>query len=291
MYMKKFLLFLVCAGCLPFSLSAGEFLGDVTYTGSSEFHKITAATTWQFGLNWQVGLEAKYANEDLFKDPVYAVKLPIGFTSDLFSAYLKPFYYFENKSDKQPYQAFGISSQLIMTLEDDVVNELYSHAYIGAAFARQQSARGFENATQEHGYYSQAAYTIGLHKNFFRAFSFEAAGSAFQYPDGINGVVWFRGILDQQDLISLQTFEIVHDLPKYAASTRLTWLWPDRYATLYIGYRFGEFYTSDPEHSVILGNTFALTRSVLCELAYNHLRAVHNHNKRDIFYAQLKFKF
>ena len=289
--MKKLLLFLVCMGCMPFSLSAGEFFGDVAYTGSSEFNKITAATTWQFGLNWQVGLEAKYVNEDTFKDPVYAVKLPVGFTSDLFSAYIKPFYYFENKSDQRTYQAFGVYSQLIMTLEDDVVNDLYSHAYIGAAFARQQGARLFENETTEQGYYSQAAYTLGLHKNFFRAFSFEAAGTAFQYPDGINGVLSFRGILDQQDLVPLQTFEVVHELPKYTASTRLTWLWPDRLATLYVGYRFGEFYTADPEHSVVLGNTFAFTRTVMCELAYNHLRTVHNKNKRDIFHAQLKFKF
>lgn len=272
-------------------LSAGEFFGAASYTGSSDFNKVSAGATWQFGLNGQIGLEGKYADEDLFKDPVYAVKLPVGFTSDLFSASVTPFYYFKNKSDANAYQAFGISGQLIMTLEDDTVNDLYSHAYVGASFARQKGVRVFDTGDSEYNYYSQAAYTLGVHKNFFRAFSFEAAGTAFQYPDGITGVTHFRGILDQQDLVSLQTFEIVHELPKYTAGTRLTWLWPDRSATLYVGYRFGEFYTADPEHSFLLGNTFALTRAVQCELAYNHLRTVHNQNKRDIFYAQLKFKF
>ncbi len=290
--MRKLLLLLVSMGALPLSVCAGEFLGSASYTGSSEFNKVSANATWRFGLNWQAGLEGKFANEDIFKDPVYTLKLPIGFSSNSFSAYVEPFYYFKNKSDKDhPYQAFGVSGQLVMTLEDDSVNDLYSHAYIGAAFARQQGTRTFDTGNQVHNYYSQAAYTLGLHKNFYRAFSFEAAGAAFQYPDGITGITAFRGILDQQDLVSMQTYEIVHELPKYTAGTRLTWLWPDRHATLYVGYRFGEFYSADPEHSAILGNTFALSNSVLCEMAYNHLRTVHNRNKRDIFYVQLKFKF
>lgn len=289
--MKKFLCSILLLGCFALPLSAGEFTGAALYTGSSDFSQVNARLLWQYGLNWLAGVEAKYADEDAFKDPIYAVKLPIGFTSDAFSATVVPFYYFKNKSDNLDYQAFGVSGQLVMTLEDDSVNELYSHAYIGAAFARQQGTRLFDTGDVEHNYYSQTAYTAGLHKNFFRAFSFEAAGTAFQYPNGIKSVVGFRGILNQQDLVSLQSFDIVHDLPKYSAGTRLTWMWPDRHATFYVGYRFGEFYTADPEHSVVAGNTFALTNSVLCELAYNHLQNVHNKNKRDIFYAQLKFKF
>lgn len=289
--MKKFLCLIVLLGGLCPSVFADEFIGNASYTGSSDFTRLETGLRWQFGLNWSAGLEAKYADEDVFKKPVYAVKMPLEFSNDIFSAWIAPFYYFKNKEDNRDYQAFGISSQLIMTLQDDSVNELYSHAYLRASFARQRGTRVFDTGSEEHNYYSQAAYTLGLHKNFYRAFSFEIAGNVFQYPDGISHITAWKGILDQQDLAPLQSFDIVHDLPKYAASSRVTWMWPDRRATFYLGYRFAEIYTADPEHSAVIGNTFALTPSILCELAYNHLQTVHNKNKRDIFYAQLKFKF
>ena len=285
---------MIVAGLAPWFASAGEITGITEYNGSNKFNQVKARVLWQFNLNWSVGVEGKWAKEDIFKEPVYAIKTPLSFDSDLFSFSLKPFYYFKNKSNQQEYNAFGISGRLVMTLEDDALNELYSHAFVGAAFARQQGIRAFEDKTAvtiKDGYYSQAAYTLGLHKNFFRAFSFEAIGTAFQYPDGITDIFFAHGILDQQDLVSMQSFDIVHELPKYTLAGRLTRLWADRKATLYASYRFGEFYTADPEHSVIIGNTFTLTEWALCDLAYNHLRTVHNKDKRDIFYAQLRVVF
>lgn len=289
--MKKILFFLVMLGVSPLCVSAGEFTGVAEYTGSSEFNQVKARILWQYGLNWATGLEGKWVKEDAFEDPVYEAKLPIDFKSDLLSFTLTPFYYFQNKSDHKEFNAFGLSSQFILTLQDDSVNEMYSHVFLGASFARQQGVLVREGKGESDEYYSQAAYTLGLHKNFYRAFSFEALATAFQYPDGISNVQSFRGILDQQDLAFLQTYEIVHALPKYTVGTRLTRLWADRRATLYVSYRFGEFYTADPEHSVVLGNTFGITNWLMCDLAYNHLRTVHNENKRDIFYAQLKVMF
>lgn len=289
--MKKFLLLLVVLGATSLAVSAGEFTGVAEYTGSSEFNQVKTRVLWQFGLNWSTGLEGKWAKEDAFKDPIYAVKLPIAFENDLLSFQLSPFYYFKNKSDKKEYNAFGVSSKFIFTLQDDALNEIYSHAYLGAAFARQEGTLWKEGHAPSDQYFSQAAYTLGLHKNFFRAFSFEAIGTVFQYPDGITGVEHVRGILDQQDLVFLQSYDIVHELPKYTLGARITRLWADNRATLFASYRFGEFYTADPEHSFVLGNSFMVADRILCDLAYNHLRTVHNDNKRDIFYAQLKFIF
>lgn len=289
--MRKILLIAVALGLAQSFLSAAEVTGVMEYTGSSAFNQVKAKSLVQFGLNWSVGVEGKYAKEDAFKDPVYAVKLPVGFSSDLFSFGLTPFYYFKNKSGGKEYQAFGVSSKLILMLEDDSVNDLYSHAYLGAAFARQRGELWLDSGRYQEQYYSQTAYTLGLHKNFYRAFSFEAIGTVFQYPDGISQVNAFRGILDQQDLVFLQSYDIVHELPKYTLGTRLTRLWADRRATLYLSYRFGELYTADPEHSFVLGNTFSLTQWAMCDLAYNHLRTVHNQDKRDIFYAQIRFVF
>lgn len=288
--MKKLLLLLTMIGMASLMVSAGEITGAVEYMGSNEFNQVKAKALWKYSLNGTVGVEGKWAKEDAFEDPIYEVKLPVFFETDLLTLNVTPFYYFKNKSDDKEYNAFGVSGKLILTLEDDATNELYSHAYIGASFARQEGTLQKEGETSDQ-YYSQAAYTIGLHRNFFSAFSFEAIGSMFQYPDGITGVQSFRGILDQQDLVFLQSYDIVHELPKYTAGARVTRLWADRRATLYLSYRFGEFYTADPEHSFVLGNSFVLADRVMCDLAYNHLRTVHNENKRDIFYAQLKVTF
>ena len=135
------------------------------------------------------------------------------------------------------------------------------------------------------------AYTLELHKNFFRMFGFQAAASVFQYPDGITGVRGLRSIMDQQELAFTQTFDVVHDLAKYTVGARITRMWPENNATLYLGYRYGEYYTADPEHSFIVGNSFAATRAISADIAYNHVRTIHNDNKRDIFYARLVFSF
>ncbi len=290
--MKKILCVATLLGACVVTTYAGQLTGTAGYAGSSEFNQVKASALWNFAINWQAGLEGKYAKEDIFKDPVYAVKLPFSFNSDALSVTLSPFYYFKNKSDTQRnYNAFGINGKLVLTLQDDAVNELYSHAYLAASFARQEGTRTYDSGKQTHNYFSQAAYTVGLHRNFYRTFSFEALGSAFQYPDGITGVTQVRGILDQQDMAYLQSYDIVHELPKYTVGARITRLWTDNRATIYASYRFGEFYTALPEHSIVVGNTFALRPSILCDFAYNHLQTTHNTNKRDIFYAQLKFIF
>ncbi len=290
--MKKILWITALIGFSAVGIYAGQFTGIAGYAGSSEFNQVKAGALWKFAINWTVGLEGKYAKEDAFKDPIYAVKLPMAFESDALSFTLTPFYYFKNKSDAQKnYNAFGVNGKLVLTLEDDAVNELYSHVYLGAAFARQEGTRLYDTGREAHNYFSQAAYTAGLHRNFFRAFSFETLVTAFQYPDGITGINRVRGILDQQDLVLLQSYDIVHELPKYTVGARITRLWTDTRSTLYASYRFGEFYTALPEHSIVVGNTFAVRPSILCDLAYNHLQTVRNDNKRDIFYAQLRFVF
>jgi len=179
---------------------------------------------------------------------------------------------------------------LFLTMQQDELNGLYSHAFLGASFARSQGML-FSDEGISNRYYSQAAFSAGLHRNFYQFISFEFAGSVFEYPDGIKGVNGFYSVLDQQDLAYMQTFDTVHQLPKYALSTRATRFWIERMASIYLGYRFGEFYGADSQHSFIIGNTFAMTRTIHADLAYNHLRTVHNEDKRDILYLRLSTKF
>ena len=293
-YMKKFILFF--AFCIFSSAALQARTADVSaaYIGASHFDQVRAGLTMAPTLNLLAGVEAKMVNECAFEDPVYSVNVPIRLDFDLMKIELSPFYYFKNRSEDAQYQdasAYGISGRLIMALQDDEVNDLYTHAVIGVSYARQDGTVFYDNDSFSNKGYSQMAYTLELHKNFFRMFGFQASASLFQYPDGITGVQGVRGVMDQQELAFTQTFDVVHDLAKYTLGARLTRMWPDNNATLYVAYRYGEYYTADPEHSFIVGNSFAATRSISADIAYNHVRTIHNENKRDIFYARLVFSF
>jgi len=273
---------------------ASGWEATVGYRGSSKFYQGAASIERQMGLSYFAGLEARYTDEDALKDPVYSVYLPLRLESNLWKLTLTPFYYFKNKSHDAALQdayAYGISGRFIMTLQEDLTEDLYTHAYLGVSFARQKGTLFLENGDVSNQYYSQMAYTLGLHKNFFHSFSFEVFANAYQYPNGITGVESFRGILDQWDLVQSPSLDLSHELGKYHVGGQLTRLWVERRASLYLGYRFGEFYSTDPEHSFLLGNTFAVTNTIQADAAYNHLRTIHNERKRDVFYVKLKFSF
>lgn len=293
-YMKKFILFFAFCIFSSAALQARTVDVSAAYIGASHFDQVRAGLTMAPTLNLLAGVEAKMINERAFEDPIYTVNVPIRLDFDLMKIELTPFYYFKNKSDNPQYQdasAYGINGRLIMTLQDDEVNDLYTHAAIGVSYARQDGTVFYDNDSFANEGFSQMAYTLELHKNFFRMFGFQAAASVFQYPDGITGVRGLRSIMDQQELAFTQTFDVVHDLAKYTVGARITRMWPENNATLYLGYRYGEYYTADPEHSFIVGNSFAATRAISADIAYNHVRTIHNDNKRDIFYARLVFSF
>lgn len=296
--MKK-LLFIFMA---LFALSAAQARTvDVTaaYTGASHFDQVDAGATMAFSLNVLAGLEAKYVKEkhvdpEGFKDPIYSVYLPVHLDFDLLKLNLTPFYYFKNTNKDAPFQdasAFGLKTMLVMNLQDDTVNDLYTNAFIGASFARQKGTVFFEDGLNSDQYYSEAAYTVGFYKDFFRTFGFEASGTAFHYPDGITGVAGLRSVLNQRDLAAAQSLDLVRNLGKYSLSARLTRMWPDNGSSIYLGYTFEEYHTADPEHSFMLGNAFLLAQRLSVDMAYNHIRTVHNKDKRDIFYVRLGLSF
>ena len=292
--MKKIILLVVLFLCTLEGFSS-TWEAAAAYRGSSEFYQASLSLRKQWSLLFFTGLEARFTDEKIFKDPIYSIYVPLEWESDIFKLHIRPFYYVKNKSHEEGYQdasAVGVTGHFIMTLQQDGVDDMSAHAYIGASFVRQKGTLFLDEGTYENRSYDEVAYTLGLHKNFFDAFGFEIFGNGFQYPDGITGVAGFRGILDQRDLAESPSLDLTHELGKYNVGARLTRLWTGvRPSSLYIGYRFAEFYSAEPEHSFLLGNTFFVTSNITADLAYNHLRTIHDHNKRDIFYARLRFLF
>ncbi|MBR4592197.1 MAG: hypothetical protein IKO35_03220 [Elusimicrobiaceae bacterium] len=291
--MKKiiFLLFVLCAQGIAQARTVDV---HASYTGASRFDQAQVGATMALTLNTLVGLEAKLVNERAFKDPIYAVALPVSVDFDILRISLRPFYYLKNKSNQPAFQdasAFGVSGQARMTLREDTVNDIYTYAFINAAFARQKGTVFFNNAPDENRYYSQAAYLLGISNTLFNAFGLDLIGTVFQYPNGISGVAGLRSIMNQQELANTQTLDIVHDLAKYTLGARLTRMWPDNNSSLYASYRYAEYHTADPEHSIVVGNSFPVAKQISMDLAYNHVRSVHNKNRRDILFIQLTASF
>ena len=133
-YMKKITLFFTLLLLSSAALQARTVDVSAAYIGASHFDQARVSAVAAWSLNVLAGVEAKYVKENAFKDPVYSVNLPIELDFGYLKLDLKPFYYFKNKSQNESFQdssAYGISTRLIMTLEDDTVNDLYTHAYLG----------------------------------------------------------------------------------------------------------------------------------------------------------------
>lgn len=266
---------------------------------SSDYNQARAGVAIPIGLNIQVGLEGKYVEDKLdadeggLKDPIYSIYLPIQVDLDTITFGLIPFYYFENKAyqpQKQEAVAYGLATHWTMNLVQDEVEERYTQAFIDLAFARQK-AMVQANNMWSHEYYDQLTYTLGLRQNLYNAFSFQVAATAYQYPDGISRVQNFRGILDQKDLSFTQSFDVNRALAKYVLSARFMRLWPEKRSSLYVGYHYTEFYTADPEHSALIGNTFYILSQAYVDIAYNHLQDTDGKNKRDIGYIRFNIAF
>lgn len=298
MNMKK-ILFLCVLLSAALSAQAASVTASASYLYSSDFNQVRAGAALPLGLNASVGLEGRYVEDKLsedqggFKDPVYSVYLPVQLDLDLVKFNLTPFYYFKNKSDDALYQdasAYGVNAQLVMDLRQDEIDQLYTQAYIGVSYANQKGTLT-KNDVLSDKHYSQTAYTLGLRQNFFGTFTFHAAAVAYQYLNGIEGVQNFRGIMDQNDLAYTQSYDISRALGKYALSARITRIWPEQRSTLYLGYHYAEFYTDDPQHSFLLGNTFYVAVNARINAAYNHLQNTDGKNKRDILFVNLNIAF
>ena len=277
------------------ALGARAYNVDVTtsYIYSSEQNQAVVGALLPLGVNTVLGVQGKYVEDkepSFLKNNTYSLYLPMQFDLDLVKLNLTPFYYFKNEfasaTQKDPY-AYGLNAQLVMNLQQDEVEELYTQAYLGFSYARQNGA--LVNLEQTN--YTQMAYTLGIRQNFFSAFTFHVAGTAFHYPDGISDVNSFYGVLNQNDLAYAQSYDVNRDLGKYTLSARFTRIWAQEQSTFYLGYHFAEFYTATAQHSFLLGNSFRVGQHAKIDAAYNHLRNTDNKDKRDIFFINLNIAF
>lgn len=298
--MRKLLLLLTAVFFAANAAQAKTVDARASYLWSSSKNQATASLLVAPTYNTQVGIAARYVKDmqkysfGRLKDPIYSVYVPMLLQFELLDLELTPFYYFKHNAENPAYQdayAYGVTAALTMLMENDQVNDIYTRARLGASYARQQGTLFTKEAAPENTDYDQVAYFLQLNHSMFQAYRLEAMGAAFQYPDGITGVTAWRGVMNQQDLVALQTLDITRDLRKYALGGRFVRTWAESGSALYVGYSFTENYTADPDHSFIIGNSFPLVKNVFLDLAYNHIETTRHKNKRDIFYVGLGTNF
>ena len=74
--MKKLFVFLMLCVFTPAVLQARTVDVSAAYVGASHFDQVRASAVAALTLNTLAGVEAKYIDDDSFKDPIYAVALP-----------------------------------------------------------------------------------------------------------------------------------------------------------------------------------------------------------------------
>ncbi len=289
---KSILLAIICSTFICAQARTVDVTAD--YTGASHFNQVQVGATLAPSLRTRAGVEVKGVKENGIKDPIFSLAVPLCLEFELLRLSLRPFYYFENKSHETAFQnagAFGLNTQVRMTLKEDEINDIYTHAFLGASFARQKGTVFYHADPAQNRYYNETAYAMGLSQTLFNSFGFDLEGAVFQYPDGVSKVAGLRSIMNQQELASTQTLDVVHELPKYTLGARVTRLWAENNSSFFISYRYGEYHTAEPEHSVIVGNSFMALKNLSVDLAYNHVRTVHNRDRRDIGYIRLSTYF
>lgn len=298
--MKKTILFLTAFLLLNSAAAlARPVETNVSYVYSSRFDQVRVGAIAPLGTNFQIGLESKYVNDKIgtdeggFKNPVQSVYLPLKLDISFMQFALTPFYYFKNDSTQgllQSYAAYGLQGQILFDLVADEINETQTQAFLGAGYVRQKG-NVLSNDIWKNEHFNQTAFSLGIRQNFYNTFLFQVAGEVYTYPDGISRVQAFQGMVDQKDLGFTQAYDVNRNLGKYTLSTRISRLWAEKHASLYAAYHYAELYTQRPEHSIIVGNSFALLANIQMDVAYNHLRNSSNRDKRDVFFVNLSISF
>lgn len=298
--MRKLFFILTLSALAASSLQAKTLDVKASFLWSSDLNQASASLLASPFYFTKIGLGARYVkdmNQYAFgrlKDPIYSLTLPMLFQLEMMDVELTPFYYFKHESTNPDYQdasAYGATAALTLLMQNDQVNDIYTRARVGASYARQEGTLFQKASAPENTSYDQLAYFLKISHSMYRVYRMEVTGAAFQYPDGIKNVQAFRGIMNQQDLASLETLDVTRDLRKYAVGGRFSRIWPETGSTLYLGYSFTENYTADPDHSLLVGNSFFITKNVYFDAAYNHIETTGHDNKRDIFSLSANFAF
>ena len=283
--MKKifFALILFCSGIWVNALEISE---DFTYNNNFWKNGVSISQSINYAMN--IGLDFDLTEHKDIKNHIYTFSLPIMLRGEEFGLSLRPFWIPDNANNAS---AFGSKLFLTFNINYDDIEQIYSRAFFAVGFAAQDAYLVKTDLSLQKDNFYQLAYDGGVVFDYFNTYFFEIGGNIFEYLSGISSVESFGGVLDQQNIASLDTLNYVLNLPKGSAGIKITWNSKESMSENSLSYRFIEFYDKDisAHHSLKFSSKIALNSNFFVGLAYNHI-FISGQKDKDIFKGAISFR-
>ncbi len=282
---KLFLTFVLCL----FSFSAGAFEISEGFTYSKDFWQNSVGISQELNYMFNVGLNFDITEHDDISNHIYTFSLPLMFRTERLGIYLRPFIVPDNANDAS---AYGAKASLTLNIKQDEVDNSSSSLFLAVGFANQNAYVTKSDLSTKKEDFKQLSYEGGLLFDYFNIYFFEISGNVFDYVSGISDVENVAGVLDQQNIASLDTLNYVLNLPKSSVGAKIKWNSEASQSLSTISYRYIEFKEHDicAQHSVMFSTFIMLKYNLYVNLAYNHI-FVQSQKDKDIFKGAISLKF
>lgn len=268
-----------------FALNALEVSESFTYSNAFWQNSVSVSQNLNYMVN--VGLNFDLTEHKNIEHHIYTFSLPLMASSENFVFLFKPFLIPDNANKAS---AFGAKASFSLAIKKDEVDNSFADAFFALGFASQDAyvnKTGLSNKET----FNQLAYEGGISLSYFNVYFFEISANRFEYLSGISSVESVAGVLDQQNIASLDTLNYVLNLPKGSIGTKIRWNSQSSQSISSLSYRFIEFQDKDisAQHSVLFSSMVMLGNNIYVNLAYNHI-FISSQKDKDIFKAALSLK-
>ena len=281
--MKKLFLLLVFCGLAvqSFAFTVGDlFIQNSRFWQNKVSLNILNSSAFSSGVSFDIA-----EHKDL-KDKVYDFHLPFMFKFSMLNILLEPFWYPQNNQAN----AYGGNIKLEGIIRNDEINNIYASGYLRAAYANQKTNITRNIVFQNKENFKQWAFEGGLNFNFANLYNFNINGNIFTYPDEVNNITYFGGIMNQNEMADLGTIDYVLNLPHFSAGGGITWISPENNTKTFLSYKYINYEQNLIAHSLMLKTIIPISQNLLATLIYNHVFERHHTNK-DLFGVGLNYLF
>lgn len=281
-------IFLILILCL-ISLSAGAFEITEGFVYNNAFWQNSVGVSQDINYMFNVGFNFDLTEYDGIDNHIYTFSLPLAFRAEKFGLYFRPFIVPDNANDAS---AYGAKASFTVNIKQDDVENSSSSVFLSAGFANQNAYVTKSSLVSEKEDFKQLSYEGGILFDYFNVYFFEISGNIFDYISGISDVENVAGVLDQQNISSLDTLNYVLSLPKASVGAKIKWNSEASKSLNTLSYRYIEFREHDvcAQHSLMLSSVVMLKSNLYVNLAYNHI-FINSQKDKDIFKGSISFKF
>ena len=157
-----------------------------THTHSSAFWRNSIAVGARPVYALSLGAEFDLTEHGDFAHHIYALRLPITLRAGEDTQFaLRPFYYPDNANGTSAWGAFAAVRMLV---NSDELENSRANAQLSAAYAAQKAGVLKNGSLEQNDDFRQLAYGLLVNFNYFDSYSFDLAGTVYQYLSGIDGV-------------------------------------------------------------------------------------------------------